>query len=181
MKYFIEWLTDLSKTDKQLEYEMFWGHQPEADGKIGSSCLSQWFERSFEVDDIVYPTAEHWMMAEKARTFKDFEILPAILNAKTAEIAKELGRKVKNFNSERWDVYKYYAVRNGNLFKFIQNQDLQDYLLSTGAKILVEASPTDTVWGIGLSADDPDAMNPAKWQGANLLGFALMDVRDELM
>ena len=93
---------------------------------------------------------------------------------------KALGRKVEGFEQSVWDKYKYSIVLNGNYAKFIQNQDQLDFLLSTGDKVLVEASPYDTIWGIGMQETDPQVHNPFLWKGENLLGFALMEVRNEL-
>jgi ribA/ribD-fused uncharacterized protein len=180
MKYDINWLKSEIKKNKKIEYIFFWGHQPSQNGKIGKSCFSQWFEIPFVVDNVKYLTAEHWMMSEKAKTFKDFELLPEILNAATPQLAKELGRKIKNFNEQIWDNCKYECVKQGNFHKFSQNLELKMYLLSTWDKIIVEASPYDKIWGIGLKQDDIGSINPEKWKGQNLLGFALMEVRDEL-
>ena len=93
---------------------------------------------------------------------------------------KALGRKVRNFDPQVWDKVKYSIVLNGNYYKFTQNKEMMDFLLSTGDKILVEASPLDTIWGIGLDKDNEKAHNIASWRGKNLLGFALMEVRDEI-
>ena len=181
MIYTIESLQQAYKNDETLKFLFFWGHTPNKDGSIGKSCLSQWWEAAFTVDGISYPTAEHWMMAEKARLFKDEEQLNNILKAKHPKQAKAFGRKVKNFNPEAWDAHKYEAVRLGNFYKFSQNLELKEYLLQTQQRILVEASPVDPVWGIGMAQDHPNAHNPNEWKGPNLLGFALMEVRDQLM
>ena len=93
---------------------------------------------------------------------------------------KALGKKVQNFDQNLWNKVKYSIVLNGNYFKFTQNCDMRKFLLSTGDKILVEASPLDTIWGIGLSEKNETSRNPNSWRGENLLGFALMEVRDEL-
>ena len=93
---------------------------------------------------------------------------------------KALGRKVRNFDPQVWDKLKYSIVLNGNYYKFTQNKEMMDFLLSTGDKILVEASPVDTIWGIGLGKENEKAKNVAMWRGKNLLGFALMEVRDEI-
>lgn len=165
---------------EQFEYLYFWGHQPPNDGSTNKSCLSQWFPTLFYIDDIAYPTAEHWMMASKARLFNDEDILGEILIAPDPGQAKALGRKVKNFDDKTWKANARSLVTQGNLAKFQQNPPLRDYLLSTGDTILAEASPYDRIWGIGLKASDPKSHNPATWQGQNLLGFALMDVRERL-
>ena len=91
-----------------------------------------------------------------------------------------LGRKVKNFDEKKWNETKYSIVFAGNLLKFSQDENLKDFLLSTKNDIIVEASPYDKIWGMGMSADDEFVENPTRWKGENLLGFALMEVRDEL-
>ena len=93
---------------------------------------------------------------------------------------KALGRKVRRFDQKVWDKFKYAIVLNGNWCKFSQNRDLREFLLSTGESVLVEASPYDNIWGIRLAANSPEAQDPMKWRGQNLLGFALMEIRDEL-
>lgn len=98
----------------------------------------------------------------------------------TPEILKQLGREVQHFDAEVWDAHKFDIVVKGNLAKFGQNPDLRKYLLNTGERILVEASPFDRIWGVGMREDDKDILHPQKWFGLNLLGFALMVVRDEL-
>ena len=93
---------------------------------------------------------------------------------------KALGRKVKNFDGEIWRKLRYSVVLNGNYYKFAQNKNMRDILLATEDKILVEASPLDTIWGIGYAKNSPAATDPKAWRGLNLLGFALMEVRDEI-
>ena len=165
---------------EQFEYFFFWGHTPPKDGSINKSCLSQWYASGFEVDGVNYRTAEHWMMAGKARLFGDDEMLENILNAPDPKSAKAFGRKVCDFDPDRWSSECEEIVRIGSLAKFTQNDDLRDFLLSTGDTILVEAAPRDTIWGIGLGAQNERAVDPAKWRGRNLLGFVLIDVREEL-
>ena len=163
-----------------VKYLFFWGHQPKKLEVIDKSCLSQWYESSFCIDDIEYATAEHYMMAEKARLFHDHEICDRILDAEHPGEAKKLGRLVKGFQQEIWQDQRFEIVVRGNVAKFEQNQSLNDYLLSTSNRVLVEASPRDRIWGIGLAATDPKAANPYQWVGLNLLGFALMEVRNIL-
>ena len=163
-----------------LDFVFFWGHQPPKGGGIGPSCLSQWWPSPFSVDGIAYPTAEHFMMAEKARVFGDADVEARVLAAQTPKQAKALGREVRAFHSATWDAARVDAVVRGNLAKFSQNPHLWRYLDATGEAVLVEASPVDRIWGIGLAEDDPRARRPAEWDGLNLLGFALMDVRDRL-
>lgn len=159
------------------KYVLFWGHQPNAAGSIGKGCFSQWFEASFELEGQIYPTAEHFMMAEKARLFGDLETHASILAVRTPAEAKKLGRGVKGFDDELWEQARFDIVVRANEAKFSQNQALRDYLLITGDCVLVEASPVDRIWGIGLAANDERALEPRAWRGLNLLGFALMEVR----
>ena len=162
---------------EQFDYLFFWGHQAPKNGTINSSCLSQWYPSPFKIKGINYHTAEHWMMASKARLFSDNNSLDIILASTDPKTAKAQGRKVKNFDPKIWNDKSRYLVTEGNLAKFSQNKNLADFLLSTNQKIIVEASPFDKIWGIGLAASNEKAKNPNTWNGTNILGFALMDVR----
>jgi len=160
---------------------LFWGHTPAKDGSITKSCFSQWWDgHPFVVDGVRYATAEHWMMAEKARLFSDAEVCAEILTAIHPNDAKKLGRKVRNFDDVQWCAARWDIVVRGNAAKFSQHPELREFLLNTGDRILVEASPYDQIWGIGMAATDPHAEQPAHWRGLNLLGFALMAVREQL-
>ena len=174
MKYNIE---DIAPESKFL---FFWGHQPNKDGSISKTCFSQWWLSSFEVDNVIYKTAEHWMMAKKAELFNDNEVLVKIIKANSPAEAKKLGRQVKNYDDKLWLANRYEIVKQGNYHKFSQNKDLKTFLINTKDRVLVEASPVDPIWGIGMATDHKDILNPEKWRGLNLLGFALMEVRDEL-
>jgi len=174
MKYNIENIAAESK------FLFFWGHQTNEDGSISKTCFSQWWLSSFEVDKVIYKTAEHWMMAKKAELFKDDTVLEKILQAKSPAEAKKLGRQVKNYHENLWLAARFEIVKEGNNHKFSQNPELKTFLLNTKNRVLVEASPVDAIWGIGMAGDHKDVMNPEKWRGLNLLGFALMEVRDEL-
>ncbi len=173
-------LREQYRSGKRYKYIYFWGHVEKQPSIITKSCFSQWYPSRFEVDNIYYPTAEHYMMAEKARLFGDEQILSKILTANSPGLAKALGRQVKGFIPDIWDVHCLNIVINGNFAKFSQNPKLTDFILSTKQRILVEASPVDKIWGIGLSMDDPNIDNPLMWRGKNLLGFALMNVRQQL-
>ncbi len=146
------------------------------------TCFSQWWENfPFEVDCVAYKTAEHYMMAEKARLFGDAEMRERIIESGHPGEAKKLGRKVRGFEETKWEAERSRIVVRGNFAKFQQNPLLAEFLLKTGQRILVEASPRDRVWGIGLTAHDARAENPEAWKGLNLLGFALMEVRQTLI
>ncbi len=178
-----EHLTKLRVADsagEPIDVLPFWGHKPERTGAIGPGCLSQWWPQGFTVDGVAYPTAEHWMMAGKARLFDDHDGLAAVLAASSPGAAKAAGRKLRGFDERRWREARYDIVVAGNLAKFTQNEDLGEFLRRTGQKVLVEASPYDRIWGIGMASTDDDVPHPTKWRGQNLLGFALMDVRERL-
>jgi len=162
------------------KYLFFWGHQPLPGGEIGKPCLSQWWPAPFTVDGAAYRTAEHFMMAENARLFGDEATRQRILKAPHPRAAKQLGREVRGFDDHQWNEARFGIVVRGNRAKFEQNPMLRGFLLGTGGRVLVEASPVDRVWGIGLAADDPRATKPEQWRGLNLLGFALMEVRRQL-
>jgi ribA/ribD-fused uncharacterized protein len=107
-------------------------------------------------------------------------MLDKILSEYHPMAIKRLGRKVRNYDDAVWKARRFDVVVEGNMAKFSQNSKLGDFLLGTGEKILVEASPNDNVWGIELDENSAEACCPRKWKGTNLLGFALMEVRDRL-
>ena len=127
-----------------------------------------------------YLYTEQYMMASKAQLFGDEDIRKEILACSDPKQIKAMGQKVQGFDQKVWDKFKYTIVLNGNWCKFSQNRQLREFLLSTRDSVLVEASPYDNIWGIRLAASSPEAQAPMKWRGQNLLGFALMEVRDEL-
>jgi len=164
----------------QPDFLTFWGHRPPAAGGVGKGCLSQWWPVDFTVDGMTYPSAEHFMMAAKALLFGDTETADRVRQAPNPGAAKALGREVRGFDEQRWAERRFDLVVAGNLAKFGQHEDLLGFLLGTGSRVLVEASPQDAIWGIGLAADDDRAASPENWPGLNLLGFALMEVRHQL-
>jgi ribA/ribD-fused uncharacterized protein len=141
---------------------------------------SQWTPARFTVDGVGYGCAEQFMMAEKARLFGDHESRGRILATSSPKAQKALGRKVSGWDEALWDREKLAIVVAGNLAKFSQNPDMLALLLATGDKQLVEASPYDRVWGIGLRADDARVYDRSQWRGENLLGEALVQVRARL-
>ncbi|MFF0596591.1 NADAR family protein [Streptomyces antibioticus] len=168
------------RSGARIKYLLFWGHRPLPDGRLGPSCLSQWWPSPFVVDGVAYATAEHWMMARKARLFGDAEAERAALAAGHPSEAKKAGRLVRGFDDTVWERERFGIVVEGSVHKFASNPGLRSFLLSTGDRVLVEASPVDRVWGIGLAADDEAALDPQRWRGPNLLGFALMEARRRL-
>ncbi|MBF6543261.1 NADAR family protein [Nocardia brasiliensis] len=173
-------LVSVTAAGEKVDYLWFWGHQPERDGRPGRGCLSQWWPVRFTLGGAHFESAEHYMMWGKAVLFGDTENAARVLAAPTPKEAKELGRQVRGFDSGVWRAHRFETVVRGNVAKFGQHAELAAYLLGTGDRVLVEASPVDRVWGIGLAADDPRAEDPAQWRGLNLLGFALMAARAQL-
>ncbi len=166
--------------NNSTDFQFFWGHRPSKDGVITHSCLSQWYICDFEVGTDTFCCMEQYMMFRKAWLFRDEAIAKEIMQCNDPGKIKSLGRKVANFDEEKWNKNKYDIVIEGNYHKFIQNKKLLNFLFSTKDKVLVEASPLDTIWGIGMSVDNPDCKDPTKWNGENLLGFALMEVRESI-
>lgn len=176
----IEALLRKQQRGERIDYLFFWGHRPSEGGGVGAGCLSQWWPSGFQADGVSYPTAEHYMMCEKARLFGDEASAAEILASRHPGEAKALGRQVEGFDEDTWAASRYGVVVRASVAKFAQNPRLCAFLLGTTGRVLVEASPLDRVWGIGLGADDGRAANPARWRGLNLLGFALMEARTAL-
>ena len=160
-----------------MEKLFFWGHT-EHGSKVTKACLSNFYPCEFEFNDKMFNFSEQCFMYQKALLFNDFEIAEQILNETDVRQIKALGRKVKDFDNELWDKHKEDFMYNACYAKFSQNDELKDFLLNTGNREIVEASPVDNIWGTGFSSDR--AMeNIDKW-GQNLLGKTLMKVRAEL-
>lgn len=173
----LDQLRDLERRGELPHLLLFWGHTGE---EPGPWLLSQWYPTPFTVDGVRYATAEHWMMAAKARLFGDEHALAQVLASDDPRHAKAAGRRVRGFDSHRWAVEADEAVVAGSIAKFTTSELLSSYLLGTAPAVLVEASPVDAVWGTGLAADHPDARVPSRWPGTNRLGFALMAARERI-
>lgn len=164
-----------------VEWLHFYGHTPADDGSVTAACLSQWWAgHPFTVDGVEYLTAEHWMMAAKARAFEDDDALAAVLASATPKEAKALGRRVTPYDDDVWKAVRYDHVVEGSVAKFGAHDELREFLLATGDAVLVEAAPRDRIWGIGMGAANENAQRPDRWRGQNLLGFALMEARSRL-
>jgi len=146
-----------------------------------ASPFSQWYRSTFTSDGLTFHCAEQYMMHGKAKLFGDEEIAREILAADHPRKHKALGRKVRNFDDRVWKQEREGIVMAGNRAKFTQDPALRAQLLATAGTTLVEASPYDRIWGIGLSASDPRAQDPSQWRGQNLLGKILTKLRDELL
>lgn len=150
------------------KFEFFWG-----------GPFSQWYKSNFTIDGITYNCAEQYMMAMKALFFGDHETHEKIMKTSDPKKQKALGREVKNFDANKWNTICRQIVYEANYAKF-HKEPLKNVLLSTGDKEIVEASPYDTIWGIGLGENDPNRFDKSKWRGTNWLGEALMKVRADL-
>ena len=142
--------------------------------------LSNWYLSDFVVSGIEFSSLEQYMMYQKAIVFKDEEIASQILKTNDVAEIKRLGRAVRNYDDHVWNGVRQIVVYEGLTAKFEQNEDLKGLLKETSDAILAECAVKDRIWGIGLSMTDPDRLDRSKWQGQNLLGYALMAVRNKL-
>ena len=120
------------------------------------------------------------MMYQKALCFHDDAVAAQILSTTDVAEIKALGRSVSNYDDSLWNGVRQIVVFEGLLAKFSQNEELKEQLKATGNAVLAECAVKDRIWGIGLSMKDPGRLNKAKWNGQNLLGYALMVVRERL-
>ena len=153
------------------------------------SPFSQWHNSPFtappmfgaDLSQKTFINAEQWMMYHKALLFGDHVIAELILKTRSSRDMKQLGREVKGFNDHVWNMNRENIVFQGNVYKFSKHPNLKSALLDTRGTTLVECSPYDTIWGIGLRDDDPRIKNRATWKGLNLLGKTLTRLRDQLV
>ena len=151
-------------------------HNPDEE----NGYLSNWYLSGFEVGNIRFSSMEQYMMYQKAACFKDEEIAEKILATTDVAVIKALGRQVKGYNDSYWNGVRQLLVYEGLKEKFAQNDDLKKQLLDTEDSILAECAVNDRIWGIGLSMKDLNRFEPEKWRGQNLLGYALMVVRERM-
>jgi ribA/ribD-fused uncharacterized protein len=145
-----------------------------------NGIYSQWHKAPMTIDGVQYNCCEQYMMHQKALTFGDSEIAEKVLQTSNPKDQKGLGRQIKGFDKDKWDSVCLGIVYRGNFAKFSQNPDLMEELLSTGDRLLVEASPFDKIWGIGMAEEDPGVDDPANWKGLNLLGWSITLVKQQL-
>jgi ribA/ribD-fused uncharacterized protein len=148
---------------------------------FGEEPFSQWTFAEFVIEGITYNSTEQWMMAEKARLFEDDDKLSAILETDDPREQKQLGRNVRGFHKEKWERKARDIVYEGNHAKFSQNAEMREQLIATYPRILVEASPYDKIWGIGLNAFQASITPPEEWPGLNWLGEILTELREDMM
>lgn len=139
--------------------------------------LGNWYPAEFQMEDRTFLSIEQWMMYFKARLFHDEHAAEQTLVLTDPAAIKALGRTVTNYNDTVWNGVRQLVVYEGLLAKFGQNPELRARLLATGSAVLAECEPKDSIWGIGLSITDPRRLDMAQWNGQNLLGFTLMEVR----
>ena len=142
--------------------------------------FSQWYPANFTIDDVEYNCAEQYMMAQKALLFNDSESHKMIMESIWPDEQKEYGRNVKGFDKDKWETVCRQIVFDGNMAKFSQNPKLLEELMYTDSLEIVEASPYDKIWGIGLHETDPKALDKSQWEGTNWLGIEIMSVREKL-
>lgn len=165
---------DINKPNTPTDFVLFWKiNQPYGE-------FSNWYYSPFEINGVMYQTAEHYLMAEKARLMGDEETRQRILQTSSPERVKSLGREVTPFDENVWIDNRKRIMYEACYAKFNSSPKLKQTLLNTSNSIIVEASPFDRIWGIGLNAEHIDSKNPAKWRGLNLLGEVLMEVRERL-
>lgn len=179
MEYTIESLRQAYQAGQPLKYLFFWGHK-QTEGPVTKACLSQWYPSPFEAEGHRFRWAEQYMMSWKALLFDDQDSFQKIMEAKHPGECKQRGKQVRGFDNAIWDQHKRRIVTQGSYYKFSQNPELGAFLLATGDRVLVEASPYDRIWGVGLALGDEKLQNPLLWRGQNLLGFSLMEARQLL-
>jgi ribA/ribD-fused uncharacterized protein len=153
-------------TDK---YVLFW-----------NGIYSNWYYSPFEVEGVSYSCSEQFMMHQKALLFGDEKAAFKIMNSNDPAFIKAVGREVKGFVYEEWKEARWDVMFKGCYEKFRQNPELQEQLLATGDRTIVEASPSDKIWGIGLGENNPKAEDESTWEGLNLLGYVLTEVRETI-
>ena len=157
----------------------FFGHT-NTTGKVNQTCFSNFYPAQFVYKGYNFPTSEHALMASKAMVFWDTVRFQMIVKSDTPSSAKQYGRKVEGYTDSIWAACRYQIMTDILIEKFTQNDLMCEYLLSTGEEILVETSPYDKVWGIGMGQENRAWVDQKLWKGQNLLGFALMDTRRAL-
>jgi ribA/ribD-fused uncharacterized protein len=155
---------------KNEEFAFFWG-----------GTMSQWAKSKFVIDGIEFNTCEQYMMYKKAMLFDDQVTADKILKADHPRVQKKLGREVTPYDDAKWVAICKEVVYDANVAKFTQNPEMREELMFTAGKTLVEASPHDKRWGIGLAADSPLAKDRSTWKGDNWLGEAIERVREDMI
>ena len=151
-------------------------HNPDEE----NGFLSNWYLSDFSVNGTDFTSMEQYMMYQKAVYFQDENIAEQILATNDVAQIKQLGRLVAGYDDQYWNGVRQIIVYEGLIAKFEQNDTLREELKATNDAVLVECAVKDQIWGIGLSMHDSARLNPKLWKGQNLLGFALMMVRNKM-
>lgn len=159
-------------------YVFFWKNPFSQQYVSEFTCISVVDE---DLDIKTYNCVEQFLMSEKALLFEDKESFDKIMESKSPKVQKELGRNIRGFKNKKWNHMKVKISLAGNMAKFTQNPNLRQHLLNTGTKTIVEASPSDDIWGIGIGIQDPKIGQPKRWKGQNLLGKVLMETRKRIL
>ncbi|MBP9739456.1 MAG: NADAR family protein [Chitinophagaceae bacterium] len=180
MSYSNSWLIQQIITGNSPKYNYFLSDRCIQNADWDTHCFNECFVAPFTIDGTTYNTLTHWIMAQKAALFYDYTTMEKIIQTKQAAHAKLLACYIKNFDEEVWLAHAYSIVVKGNLHKFKKHYHLQRKLLNTQQNVIVAVTAQDNIWGNGLAYFSKELSNPLKWKGSNLLGYALMDVRDIL-
>ena len=164
----------LKINDKEVDAIFF--HKPEED----YGWLSNWYRSDFELDGIKYSSVEQYIMYQKCVLFGDVESAEKVMNAEYPDEQQSIARNATGYIENAWRGYRQIIAQKALFAKFSQNEDLKEKLLATGDAWLVECARTDKNWACGISLYDDQRFDASKWFGMNILGFALMKVRDEI-
>lgn len=151
-------------------------HNPDEE----NGYLSNWYLSEFTINGVKFTSMEQYMMYQKAVCFHDNDIATQILLTSDVAQIKAFGRLVQNYDDHHWNGVRQLVIYEGLAAKFSQNPELLKMLKCTGDALIAECAVKDRIWGIGLSMTDPDRFDRTKWKGANLLGYALMIIREKL-
>lgn len=164
--------------DNADNYVFFYGH---TEGRP-FACFSNFYPSKFTADGKNFNCSEQYFMKKKQEMFDptNVQLANAIMAETSPAKIKAFGRQVKNYDETKWNQERYRVMKEALMYKFGQNQNMKQILMSTGNKILCECTNLDKIWASGLHITDPDRFDETKWKGQNLLGKALMEVRNEL-
>jgi ribA/ribD-fused uncharacterized protein len=186
--YYNEWLSETVKTLEKSgmlkerlkindrEYDAVYFHRPEEP----NGYLSNWFASDFDLDGIHYTSAEQYIMYQKCMLFGDRTSAEAVLATKDVALQQKIGRNARGYIGNVWSGARQAIAMRGLYAKFSQNIDLREMLLNTGDAYLVECAGSDKVWACGIRLSDDQRLDASNWTGENILGFALMEVRERL-
>lgn len=142
--------------------------------------LSNWYPSTFELDGLTFSSVEQYIMYKKCMQFGDREAANAVMATHSPAKQQAIARKAKGYNDVVWKGLRQPVAMRGLFEKFKQSPNLLEQLLETRDSYLVECAVSDRSWACGISLYDDARFNLANWKGSNILGFALMEVREML-